>query len=104
MNTNALIASQEAILSRVSIPAIARGSALPANSTFMSAINGGLSGSATAGLSEQDLRRIVREESGGRGANYEFVAQINRRTLFDEFIQEARLRQMQTGKNPFEFA
>lgn len=91
-------------LDMIKIPAIAMGSALPTNSAFTSAVNGGLNRNATTGFAEQDLRRIIREESGGHGANYEFVAQINRRTLFDEFIQEAKLRQMQTGKNPFEFA
>lgn len=36
--------------------------------------------------------------------SYEFIAQINRRTLFDEMITEAKLRQMGNGKNPFVLA
>lgn len=41
---------------------------------------------------------------GNQGGTYEFVAQINRRTIFDEIISEAKLRQMNNGKNPFELA
>lgn len=34
--------------------------------------------------------------------NYEFVAKINRRTVFREIIDEAKSMRIQTGKNPFE--
>ena len=51
------------------------------------------------------LRQIVREESGGSGGGtYRFIAQINRRTLLDEMITEAKMRQMTSGNNPFELA
>lgn len=52
------------------------------------------------------LRKIVREESGGRNSsgNYRFTAQINRKTVFDEIIKEAKLSQDRTGRNPFELA
>ena len=38
----------------------------------------------------------------GQGSTYRFTAQVNRRTLFDELIDEAKLRQTTTGRNPFE--
>lgn len=100
-DTNAIIntLTNRITLSNMQIPAIARGSAIPNNTQFLSAVSGG---GVIGGTSEQALRQIIREESQNR--NYEFIAQINRRTLFDEFIQEAKLRQMQTGQNPFEFA
>lgn len=100
-DTNAIIntLTNRITLSNMQIPAIARGSAIPNNTQFLSAVSGG---GVISGTSEQALRQIIREESQNR--NYEFIAQINRRTLFDEFIQEAKLRQMQTGQNPFEFA
>ena len=53
------------------------------------------------------LRKIVREETGGQqigGGDYRFVAQINRRTVFDEIIEEAKLRRDTSGRNPFELA
>ena len=40
--------------------------------------------------------------AGGQGASYEFIAQLNRRTLFDEMIDEGRLRRAQSGSNPFD--
>lgn len=44
------------------------------------------------------------DNSGNNGWDYHFTAQINRRTLFDEFIEEAKLRQMSNGRNPFSLA
>lgn len=44
------------------------------------------------------------DNSGNNGGDYHFTAQINRRTLFDEFIEEAKLRQMSNGRNPFSLA
>lgn len=55
--------------------------------------------------SEALLRKIVREESGNNSSgNYRFTAQINRRTIFDEIIDEAKLRRSTSGRNPFELA
>ena len=52
------------------------------------------------------IRQAVRDEmkglGGGNGGSYRFTAQLNRRNLFDEFIQEAKLQQMTTGTNPFD--
>lgn len=49
------------------------------------------------------IRKIVREESGGKASTYRFVAQLDRKIIFDETISEGKLRQMQTGQNQFEF-
>ena len=55
---------------------------------------------------EELLRQIVREETGGQqsGGSYRFTAQLNRRTIFDEMIEEAKLRRDASGTNPFELA
>ena len=56
---------------------------------------------------ESLLRKIVREEARGNqsgSGNYHFTANINRRVLFDEIIEEGKLRQTVTGQNPFEMA
>lgn len=53
---------------------------------------------------KQAMLEAMSESGGGRGGSYRFTAQINRRTLFDEMIDEARLRQLQSGTNPFDLA
>lgn len=50
------------------------------------------------------MKSLESDNSGNNGGDYHFTAQINRRTLFDEFIEEAKLRQMSNGRNPFSFA
>lgn len=86
------------------IPYLATGAVIPPNAPFM-AVMGDQKNGRNLETPENLLRQIVREESGGnKGGNMRFTAQINRRVLFDEFIEEAKLRQMQTGKNPLEFA
>lgn len=49
-------------------------------------------------------KSLESDNSGNNGWDYHFTAQINRRTLFDEFIEEAKLRQMSNGRNPFSLA
>ena len=86
----------------VSIPYLAQGAVIPANAPFMAVLGDQKHGKnleAPEGL----IRQIIREEMGGGkgGGDLRIVAQINRRTLFDETIAEAKLRQASTGKNPF---
>ncbi len=88
------------------IPYLATGAVIPPNAPFM-AMLGDQKHGRNLEMPENLLRQIVREESGngnrGGNATYRFTGQINRRVLFDEFIEEAKLRQMQTGKNLLEF-
>lgn len=56
---------------------------------------------------ESLLRKIVRAEAKGNqsgGGNYRFTANLNRRVIFDEIIEEAKLRQTVSGRNLFEMA
>ena len=85
------------------IPYLATGAVIPPRSEFLAVLGDQKQGNnieAPEGL----LRKIFREESGGNqgGGNMHFTAQINRRTLFDEMISEAKLRQMNSGSNPFD--
>lgn len=50
------------------------------------------------------MKSLESDNSGNNGGDYHFTAQINRRTLFDEFIEEAKLRQMSNGRSPFSLA
>ena len=75
------------------IPAIARGSIIPPQV-------------ATACTDLEDIKNSLNALAnllGNRnsGGQYQFTAQINRRTLFDELIAEAELRRSQNGLNPF---
>lgn len=87
------------------IPYLAQGAIIPPNAPFM-AMLGDQKNGTNLEAPESLIRQIMREElanaqqSGGR---WQFTAQLNRRTLFDEFIEEAKLRQMTTGRNPLEF-
>lgn len=81
------------------IPMLARGAVIPANRQFLAVLGDQRNGNNLE-APESLLRQIVREEAGGAGSRYEFVARLDRRTLFDEVITEAKLRKGQTGKNP----
>ena len=81
------------------IPMLARGAVIPANRQFLAVLGDQRNGNNLE-APESLLRQIVREEAGGTGSRYEFIARLDRRTLFDEVITEAKLRKGQTGKNP----
>lgn len=81
------------------IPMLARGAIIPANRQFLAVLGDQRNGNNLE-APESLLRQIVREEAGSAGSRYEFIARLDRRTLFDEVITEAKLRKGQTGKNP----
>lgn len=81
------------------IPMLARGAVIPANRQFLAVLGDQRNGNNLE-APESLLRQIVREEAGVAGSRYEFIARLDRRTLFDEVITEAKLRKGQTGKNP----
>ena len=87
------------------VPYLAKGAVIPPRSEFLAVLGDQKQGNNIE-TPEALLRKIVREESGGQqsGGNYRFTAQINRRTVFDEIIEEAKLRQNTSGRNPFELA
>ena len=88
------------------IPMLASGAVIPPRSEFL-AVLGDQKNGRNLEAPEDLLRQIVREETGGNqgnGGNYRFTAQLNRRTIFDEMIEEAKLRRDASGANPFELA
>lgn len=78
---------------RVPMPAVATGSVIPPRMTV-----------DVVGLDDLrgDIARLADAVLQRRGGDYRFTAQINRRTIFDETIAEAKLRQSASGKNPFD--
>ena len=91
-------------------PEIATGKIIPAKASAVIAQKQNSTNSnnnAVLNLLEQLLsvtKSLESDNSGNNGGDYHFTAQINRRTLFDEFIEEAKLRQMSNGRNPFSLA
>lgn len=86
-----------------SVPYLASGAVIPPRSEFLAVLGDQKNGNNIE-APEALIRKIFREESGGQsngGGNYRFVAQMNRRTIFDEIIEEAKLSQDRTGRNPF---
>lgn len=88
------------------IPYLATGAVIPPNAPFM-AMLGDQKHGTNLEAPEDLLRKIVREETAGQrggGGVYKFTAQINRRTVFEEILEEAKAYQRATGFNPFELA
>ena len=81
-----------AILNSYPMPAVASGTLIPPRIEVdidgLDAIDGKLS-------------QII-DRMSNRGGSYSFTAQLNRRTLFQEVIQEAKIAQSTTGRNPFD--
>lgn len=90
-------------ISAPQIPYLASGAVIPPNQEFLAVLGDQKQGNNIE-APESLIRRIVREETGNSGGNYEFIAQINRKVIFREVIEQAKLVRSQTGKNPFEMA
>ena len=86
-----------------SVPYLASGAVIPPRSEFLAVLGDQKRGNNIE-APEALIRKIVREEAGGKkdGKVLHNVVQLNRRTLFEELIEEAKLRQTYSGKNPFE--
>ena len=89
------------------IPYLAKGAVIPPRSEFL-AVLGDQKNGRNLEAPEGVIREIIddafaRHQQGGSG-NFRFTAQLNRRTIFDEMIDEAKLRRDASGANPFELA
>lgn len=88
--------SAEIGIPRIRIPLMASGSVIPPQAIYSARL------AQKGGEQESDLiRRVIRDEVKSGSAVYQFVAQLNRRTIFQEMIDEAKLRQASSGVNPF---
>ena len=88
-------------LASMPMPAMAGGAVVPPAAVMASEQAGQLRQAITG------LGKLLEGGHGampgmGRAAQYTFIGQIDRRVLFKEMLDEARLRQIQTGRNPFE--
>ena len=88
------------------IPYLAKGAVIPPRSEFLAVLGDQKNGrnlEAPEGVIREIIEDALAKNQGG-GGNVRFTAQINRRTVFDEIIEEAKLRRDTSGRNPFELA
>lgn len=88
------------------IPHLATGAVIPPNAPFTAILGDQRSGTniETPLATMIDAFNAALDRRGNRGGSYRFTAQLNRRVIFDEVIEEAKLRQTLSGSNPFELA
>lgn len=82
------------------IPYLASGAVIPPNKEFM-AVLGDQKHGTNIEAPENLIRQIIRDEMDTNNGTYVFKAEINGRTLFEEVVDQAKLKQMRSGKNPF---
>lgn len=85
---------------KLKIPKLATGAVIPPNAPFMAMLGDQKHGTnieAPLDTIKQAVREVV--GSGNSGGMYQFVAQIDGRTIFESVISEAQLRQSSTGQN-----
>nr|DAL17277.1 MAG TPA_asm: minor tail protein [Caudoviricetes sp.] len=89
------------------IPYLAKGAVIPPRSEFLAMLGDQKNGrnlEAPEGLIREIIDDAFAKNQQGGSGNVRFTAQINRRTIFDEVIEEAKLRRDASGTNPFELA
>ena len=90
------------------IPYLASGAVIPPNAPFMAVLGDQRHGTnieAPLSTIESALDNVLNRRGGTSGSmTLHNVMQVNRRVLYDEFIEEAKLRMSTTGRNPFDFA
>ncbi len=85
---------------KLNIPKLATGAVIPPNAPFMAMLGDQKHGTnikAPLDTIKQAVREVV--GSGNSGGMYQFIAQIDGRTIFESVISEAQLRQSSTGQN-----
>lgn len=88
------------------IPYLAAGAVIPPNAPFMAMLGDQKHGTnieAPLSTIESALDNVLNRRGGTSGSiTLHNVMQVNRRTLYDEVIEEAKLRMSTTNRNPFE--
>lgn len=85
------------------IPYLASGAVIPPNREFMAVLGDQKHGNNIE-APESLIRRIVREESGGGKSRYNVSLMMGRREITKFVLEEGKVIQSQTGRNPFELA
>lgn len=95
-------------IDKIKIPYLATGAVIPPNAPFAAILGDQKHGTnieAPLSTIESALDNVLNRRGGASGSmTLHNVMQVNRRTLYEEFIEEAKLRQTVSGRNPFELA
>lgn len=99
--------SLNSIVPDIPIPHLATGTVIPPNKEFLAVLGDQKRGTnieAPLSTIEEAVENAFRkyQNSSNNGGTYVFTGKINRRVLFEEIIDEAKLRQTVNGRNPFE--
>lgn len=87
-------------ISELDIPRLATGAVIPPNAPFMAMLGDQKHGTnieAPLDTIKQAVREVIGVGNGG--GTYQFIAQIDGKTIFESVISEAQLRQSSTGRN-----
>lgn len=87
------------------VPYLASGAVIPPRSEFLAVLGDQKNGrnlEAPEGVIREIIDDAFARHQQGSSGNFRFTAQLNRRTIFDEMIDEAKLRRDASGINPFE--
>ena len=84
----------------IKIPKLASGSVIPPNAPFMAVLGDQRHGTNIEAPLDT-IKQAVKEVMGvgNSGGTYQFIAQIDGKTIFESVISEAQLRQSSTGRN-----
>lgn len=88
------------------IPYLASGAVIPPRSEFLAVLGDQKNGrnlEAPEGVIRDIINDAFDQHQQG-GGSYKFVAELDRRTIFEKVIEEAQLIRDTTGKNPFEMS
>lgn len=84
-----------------SIPRLAQGTVIPPNAPFLATLGDQKHGTNIEAPLET-IKQAVREVNGSKGNTYRVSAEVGGRTILEIVLDEARMMQMQTGRNVFE--
>lgn len=89
------------------VPYLASGAVIPPRSEFLAVLGDQKNGrnlEAPEGVIRDIINDAFDQHQQGSGGTFKFVAQLERRTIFEKVIEEAKLIRDTTGNNPFEMS
>lgn len=87
------------------VPYLASGAVIPPRSEFLAVLGDQKNGrnlEAPEGVIRDIINDALDQHQQGSGGTFKFIAQLERKTIFEKVIEEAKLIRDTTGENPFE--
>ncbi len=89
------------------VPYLASGAVIPPRSEFLAVLGDQKNGrnlEAPEGVIRDIINDAFDQHQQGNGGTFKFIAQLERKTIFEKVIEEAKLIRDTTGNNPFEMS